>query len=329
LRTFANDLRRPAANRRFRASIDPSRWTPGDVRFVMQLHGLWCDAGLRLARTLRRPSVLVVDAMIVEEAGSWGTRRPGWARAATRYGEVPALRAADLVACVSDEVVESVVRHTGRRDGVVALANGVDTLRFTPGPPELALRSALGLDGAFVVGWAGSFRRFHGLERLVDAAALLARDVPDVVLLLLGDGFQRAAVEARARDLGVRAVLPGTVPYGAMPAHLRCMDVAVVLSDPARSFHYSPVKLREYQACAVPVVAVAAGEMARDLTADDARLVAPGDAAALAAALRALHDDPVGARALGAAGRARVATGGSWSSRLVAVERFLGIDPPG
>lgn len=329
VRTAVNDTRRPAANRAFRARLDAAPWAGSEVRFVMQLHGLWCDAGLRLARALGCPSVLVVDAVIVEEARSWGTHRPGWGHLATRFGEVPALRAADLVVCVSEEVVESVVRCSGRRRGVVAVPNGVDTERFAPGPPDPARRSALGLDGRFVVGWAGSFRRFHGLETLVDAAAILARDVPDVTLLLLGDGFQRAAVEARARAQGVTLALPGTVGYADVPGHLRCMDVAVVLSDPARSFHYSPVKLREYQACGLPVVAAAAGEMARDLTPDvDARLVAPGDPAALAAALRALHDDPPAARALGASGRARVERDGSWASRLVAVERHLDLDPP-
>lgn len=329
VRTAINDARRPRANRRFRERIDPTPWASCDVRFVMQLHGLWCDAGLRLARSSRRPSVLVVDAVIVEEARSWGTHRPGWARLAMRFGEAPALRTADLVVCVSEEVREAVVRCSGRRTDVVTIPNGVDTERFTPGAADPALRSSLGLDDAFVVGWAGSFRRFHGLETLVDAAASLRADIPNLRLLLLGDGFRRAAIEARARARGVELVLPGTVSYDAMPAHLRCMDVAVVLGDPTRSFHYSPVKLREYQACGLPVVATAAGEMARDLTPDvDARLVAPGDPVALAAALGDLHDAPDAARALGASGRARVERDGSWGSRLVAVEDHLGIGPP-
>jgi len=329
VRTARNDLRRPRDNRHFLDGITTAPWRDHDVRFVMQLHGLACDAGLRLAADLRCPSVLVVDAVIVEEARSWGTHRPGWSHLALRFAERPALRAADLVVCVSEEVVDSVRRHTGRTADVVAIPNGVDTDHFTPGPADAALRASLGVDGGFVVGWAGSFRRFHGLETLVDAVALLSRDVPDVRLLLLGDGFQRAAVEERARTRGVTLVLPGTVPYSRVPAHLRCMDVAVVLGDPGRSFHYSPVKLREYQACGLPVVAAAAGEMGRDLASGaGARLVEAGDAPALAAALRGLHDDPGAARALGAAGRAAVEQGGSWTSRLVEVERLLGLGPP-
>ena len=326
VRTAVNDARRRRANRAFPSRFAAAPWAGHDVRFVMQLHGLWCDAGLGLARRLGVPSVLVVDAVIVEEARTWGTHRPGWSGWAIRSGEAPALRDADLVVCVSEEVVDSVVRHTGRRTGVVALPNGVDTERFTPGPAPAGLRDALGLGGGFVVGWAGSFRRFHGLETLVDAVAELRR-TDDAVLLMVGDGFQRAAIERRAAERGVPLVLPGTVAYDRMPEHLRCMDAAVVLGEPGAPFHYSPVKLREYQACGLPVVAAATGEMTRGLVDGvDALLVPPGDAGAVAAALRAIH---AGAHPdLGASGRTRAVAEGSWGARLVEGERLLGLGPP-
>ena len=328
-RTAVNDAKRPRANRRFADTLARGPWDDADVQFVMQLHGLACDAGLRVAERLAVPSVLVVDAVQVEEAHSWGTHRPGWERIALRLGEVPQLRRADLVVCISAEVSESVIRCTGRRTGVVTIPNGVDTELFSPGPADAGLRHELGLDDAFVVGWAGSFRRFHGLETLVDAAAVLTNRVPNLRVLLLGDGFQRAAIEERARARGVDLVLPGTIAYTRVPEYLRCMDAAVVLADPARTFHYSPVKLREYQACGLPVVASGIGEMARDLHGDvDARLVPPGDVAALADALQRLHGEPAGARRLAAAGRAQVEANGSWTSRLVEVERLLGIQPP-
>jgi glycosyltransferase involved in cell wall biosynthesis len=329
LRTAVNDARRFRANRGFRARVEHGPWEATDVRFVMQLHGIACDGGIGLACRLGVPSVLVVDAVQVDEARSWGVHRPGWGSLVRRVGEVPQLRAADLVVCVSEEVAASVVRRTGRTDRVVTIPNGVDTMLFSPATGPSPVRAALGLDDAFVVGWVGSFRRFHGLETLVDAAARVRATVPEVCLLLVGDGFRRADVEARAAALGVRVVTPGTIPYAAVPDHLRAMDVAVVLADPDRSFHYSPVKLREYQACGLPVVAAAAGEMARDIRDGvDARLVRVGDPEALADALRALHDDPAGAAALGAAARASVVASGSWTSRLVRVEGLLGLDPP-
>src|SRR5262245_38988319 len=146
VRTAVNDGRRPGANRRFVGTVERGLWDGVDVLFTMQLHGMFCDAGLELARRLRVPSVLVVDACQVEEARGWGTHRPGWGWAVERFGEVPQLRRADLVVCVSDEVEASVRRLTGRSHAVVTIPNGVDTCLFSPGPPDPVLRREVGLD---------------------------------------------------------------------------------------------------------------------------------------------------------------------------------------
>jgi len=93
--TAVKDLRRVRANRRFRHHLDPAPWRSTAVRFVMQLHELACDAGIRLAEGLSVPSVLLVDACQVEEARSWGVRRPGWATAAEYLGELSLLLVGD------------------------------------------------------------------------------------------------------------------------------------------------------------------------------------------------------------------------------------------
>ena len=322
--TAVNDLRRIRDNRRFRRRLDPAPWRSTAVRFVMQLHQLGCDAGIRLAEALSVPSVLLVDACQVEEARSWGVRRRGWATAAEYLGERPQLRRADLVVCISDEVAASVACCAHRTEGVVVVPNGVDTTRFAPGPGDPALRARLGLDDRFVLGWTGSFRSFHGLDVMVEAAALARREIPELSLLLVGDGLERPAVEQRAAELGVPAAFTGTVAYDEMPEYLRLMDVAVALAPGGAGFHYSPVKLREYQACGRPVVAAAAGEMGRALNdGDDAMLVPPGDAAALAAAIVALARDPDTAARLARSGRDAVVASGSWASRLDTLERHL------
>jgi glycosyltransferase involved in cell wall biosynthesis len=324
--TLAKDVRRIGQNRAFDRALDRSRWRGRSVPYVFQLHGLFWDAGLRLARDLRAPSVLVVDACQVEEARSWGVHRPGWSHVAERRGEAPALRRADLVVCVSDEVAASVARVAGRRDGVIVVPNGVDTELFsaTADDGDAAL-DALGPQPGFVVGWAGSFRTFHGLELLVDAAARLRDRIPDLTLLLVGDGLGRPALKDAARAANVHAVFPGTVAYTDVPRYLRAMDVAVALA-PSADFHYSPVKLREYQACGVPVIAAAAGEMSRlGADGDTARLVPPGDPGALARAIESLHRDRDAARAMGARGRDLVVETASWDQRLSVVEAALAL----
>ena len=135
---------------------------------------------------------------------------------------------------------------------------GVDPELFRTAPDRDAARRRLGLDGQFVVGWIGSFRRFHALEQAVDAVAGL----DGTTLLLVGDGPERARVERLARERGVAVRCTGTVPHDEIPEHLAAMDVALVLASSERAFHYSPLKLAEYLAAGLAVVAPRAGALA-------------------------------------------------------------------
>ena len=157
-----------------------------------------------------------------------------------------------------------------------------------------AVRTRLGLGDvgdAFVLGWVGSFRPFHALHRLVEVAAGLE----GVTLLLVGDGPERPAVEARARELGVRAVFTGTVPHLDLPRYLAAMDAAAVIAPDHGEFHYSPLKLAEYLAAGLPVVAPDVETVSSRLVHEEhALLVLPADRSALRAAIVRLRDDAGG-----------------------------------
>jgi glycosyltransferase involved in cell wall biosynthesis len=186
----------------------------------------------------------------------------------------------------------------------------------------------MGVDDCFVIGWVGSFRRFHGIELAVDALALLRSTVPEAVLLLVGDGFERAAIEQHVNQLGLSAAVrfAGQVANESLPRVLRAFDVAVVTAREGQSFHYSPLKLREYMASGLPVVAPRIGEMARILDdGNDALLYPPGDADALARQLATIYSDRTSAAQLGAAARSFVLSGSTWDNRLSEVCDALGI----
>jgi glycosyltransferase involved in cell wall biosynthesis len=186
---------------------------------------------------------------------------------------------------------------------------GVDLELFAEPQDPAPLRRRLGLEDRFVVGWVGSFRRFHALEQAVDALAAL----PGMALLLVGDGPERPRIERLARDRGVPAVCTGTVAHHELPVHLAAMDAAVVLAPPGQPFHYSPLKVAEYLAAGLPVVAPAVGQLAERLTDGvDAIVVPPQDVNALAAALRRLRDDPEERARLGKAARAAAEAEWSW-----------------
>ncbi|MCZ6597717.1 MAG: glycosyltransferase [Planctomycetota bacterium] len=165
------------------------------------------------------------------------------------------------------------------------------------GNPEL--RRELGIpEGVFVVGAVGSLRGEKNFPRLVEAVSRLE----DAHLLLLGEGPERAAIEATRDRLGVerRVHLAG---HRADPRPCyRAMDAFAISSDTEQM----PVALLEAMAAELPVAATAVGDVARMLPVEQALFVTPKDSDALARALRELAGDPELRSSLGAANRRRV-----------------------
>lgn len=185
-------------------------------------------------------------------------------------------------------VVAEAQRETLHRAGVApprirTIANGVDTRRFRPDTmpatrDEFALASS-----AFLFGSVARLSPEKNLAALIDAVGVLRHEGLDVALLLVGDGSQRAALETR-------------VAHAGLAAHVR---FAGVRTDTERIYPMldcfvlpsltegMPLAVLEAMACAKPVIASAVGDVPRLLAGSEyARLVPPGDRAALIAALR-------------------------------------------
>jgi len=312
VKTAVKDLRQWQRARLFHVAPD-GPWSSATLAFVWQRHELFHRAGIDLARTLGVPSVLFVPAPLVWEREQWGIARPRWAGPLERRGEQRALRAADLVACGSTAVVEEVTRMGVPEARTIITPTGVDLGLFEHVGDAGALRHQLGLDGKFVVGWVGSFRRFHAIEQAVEAMV----GVEGATLLLVGDGPERPRIVDLARSRNVTAVFTGTVPHDQLPLHLAAMDAALVIAASDAPFHYSPLKLAEYLAAGLPVVAPRLGQPPERLVDGvDAVLVDAGDVPAISAALRHLRDDPVRRAEISRAARAAAEATWSWDDQV-------------
>ena len=314
LRTLARDAEIGLRRSRLGAGDVESMVSMGrSISLVWQHHSLFFRAGESYARRLKVPLVQFVEALQVWEARRWGVRRPGWGSALERYGELPQLRAADVVACVTQDVADAVAELGVSPTRIVVAPNVADPALFFPGDGSAARRSIGIPPNAFVAGWVGSFRPFHGLDALISAFASIASAHADVSLLLVGDGQERSRVEAQIKELGLerRVFLTGEVPYDDVGGLIRAMDVGVISSrsQDSQSFHYSPLKLREFVASAVPVVAPDVGEIRREFAANPGVLLyPPGESAGIRANLSMLLRDRSAAPRLGAVARAEART---------------------
>lgn len=317
------DLRQVGKARRFRRAALDGPWRSCDLEFVWQRHDVFHTAGFEAARAVGSPIVLFVDAPLVWETRKWGIVRPGWGRLIERLGERPQFRNADLVACVSTEVAEQLVARGTPEERILITPCSVDTDVFTQ--DEEGCRDALGLEGKFVVGWIGSFRRFHGVDMALEAAATLQESIPELALLLVGDGRERPRMQELAGSLGLEnVVFTGTVPYDEIPRYLATMDVAILMHGGEQEFHLSPLKLKEYMACGKAIVAPRVGEIARELTdGREALLVPPSDVGALAGSVKRLHREANLRHALGRAAREKVVRDGSWQRQVERMRNAL------
>jgi glycosyltransferase involved in cell wall biosynthesis len=188
----------------------------------------------------------------------------------------------------------------------LALGWGLDPERVSvlpnPAPevpplePREELRAGLGLDGA-VLAFAGRL----GPQKSLDVALEALAAVPGVTLAIAGDGPDRGALERRARELGLdgRARFLGSVPREGVLRLFRAADASLLAS----SWENFPHTVVEALAVGCPVIATSVGgvpEVVRD--GENGLLVAPGDAAALAAAInRYFGDEALRERLAGAA----------------------------
>ena len=316
--------------RRSRAQPDfaDGPWAATDVRLVWRQHDLFAAAGASFSRRHHIPLVHYVHAPQVWEADRWGVRRPGWGRLIEQACERPQLLDADLVACVSEEVATEIRRFGVPSRRILVSPMSVDATRFSPAVSGSEVRRRYGLDGRFVLGWTGSFRKFHGLDLAVKAFSDARRHAPDAVLLLVGDGQERRAVEEQVTNLGIAdsVVFTGSVSPIAIASYVAAMDAAFVVARAAESFHYSPLKLREYLMCGKPAILPYAGEMARRFhDGEECLMYTPGSVAELSAAMRRLLEDREAAARIALAGR-KVVEGDTWDARLAEALRALGLE---
>lgn len=288
---------------------------PFDV--VYERHALWSFAAMEHARADGIPGLLEVNAPLVDEQAvhrALFDRRLAEACAARAYGVAAATLA------VSREVAHHVSQVAGQVR-VHVVPNGVDPQRCAPWvAPRLPAPA-----GVRTLGFVGSLKPWHGIDVLLDAFDAVHTRMPQSRLLIVGDGPERARIERRLSEAGLRGsiVLTGAVRPDDVPGLLTSMDVAVAPYHEQRGFYFSPLKIFEYMATGLPTVASRIGQIA-DILEDDATgvLCPPGDSGALADSVVALFADAEKRRRIGAAARDRACRRHTWdavAARILAI----------
>jgi glycosyltransferase involved in cell wall biosynthesis len=276
--------------------------------FIYERYAFGNAGGVWAANRLGIPVVLEVNSPLsVELAGTRGVAFPALARRLEEF----VFSQADLVVVVSEELRRFALSRGGREGRVLTIPNAVDVEAFRPvdGERQADARRRLGVfsngDGpGLVLGFSGFGREWHRLDLVL--SCLGRQELAHARLVVVGEGPRSPWIALRAAELGVggRVLQVGDRRHEEMPGLVAAFDVALLPGTPA---YASPLKLYEYLAAGLPVVAPDQEnlrEVLRDR--DNAFLFAPGDADALASALIELKDDAALRARLGARARATV-----------------------
>ena len=299
---------------------------PVDVLYGYEVHGVLAVRGL--LRRWRLPTVSRFQGTVMYPALS---SRLAYLR---KYEEVLALRAlADLYIMTDDGTRgdEVLARWNPASRGRVRFwRNGLDLDRLAPASAEEALgeRRLLGIpEDAFVLVMATRLARWKRVDRALQAMPLVRAVLPEALLLVLGDGEERADLQALARrlSLGDAVRFLGAVPHREVASYMRAADLFLSLNDLSNAGN----PLLEAMACGKAIITLDTGDT-RDLIRDGetGRLLPTGDAEAVATAVVDLARDPSLRRRLeqGAREYAR-SRFWSWEERMAAevaeVERLV------
>jgi len=290
------------------------------LSFIYQRYSVNNYSGLKLARFYGVPFVLEYNGSEIWIQRHWG-KSLKYEKLSERI-ELLNLRAADMIVVVSQPMKEELLMRGIGAEKILVNPNGVDPERYSPEIDGSRVRAQHLLDGKTVVGFIGTFGRWHGAEILAEAFGQLLHKYPEyqerVKLFMIGDGITMPLVKENINKFNMsgNCILTGLIPQEEGPKYLAACDILVASHKPnpdGTPFFGSPTKLFEYMAMGKGIVASDLDQIGEVLKHDDtAWLVKPGDAESLMLGLKVLIDDKPRREKLGKRARQEVVTKYTW-----------------
>ena len=277
-----------------------------DVAYVTSPPLFVGGAGLALSALKRIPWVFEVRDLWPESAVALGELRNPRAIAWAGRLEEMCYNKASAIVVVTEGIRHRLLERGWPVDKIQLIPNGTNTVEFCPQPEEgLRLRREMGLEGKFVVLYAGIHGLAQGMDALGETARLL-RDEPQIHFVFVGEGPKKADVVARKAEYGLQNLtLLDERPRASMPALYALADAALAPLRKLELFQGAlPSKMFDAWGCACPILLSIEGEARSVLEKAGAGLfVEPEDPARLAEAIQRLRGSPAEAKEMGARGR--------------------------
>ena len=300
-----------------------SRVIADGADLVYERYSLFSTALADITAATGVPGILEVNAPLIDEQRRHRSLVDASGAAQVLHRQVAAARA---TVCVSDPVADWVRRRTADlpdANDVVGrihtVPNGVSVRRIQPQPED---------PDRVVVTFVGTLKPWHGVADLITAAALARQSWS---LRIIGDGPEMDSLRAQAERLGVEVDFRGAVAPQDIPTHVAGSAIGVAPYPDlggGEQQYFSPMKVLEYLAAGLAVVASDVGQVPQLLEDGSGRhgvLVAPSDPTALAAALDDLAVCPDRRARMGRSGRLLAEQRHSWRRTVARILELAGL----
>lgn len=287
----------------------------GKPDLIYERYSLGHLAGLELARHLGVPFLLEVNAPLVEESRR---HRPFSVRRLDQEVELRLFAEADLIMAVSGPMASYVSEVRGTSEGVIVAHNGVDPTHFPDAAAHLS---------SPVIAFLGHPKPWHGADRLPQLLTALIRSDRNIRVKMIGGGEGAISILNAAHRIGVGFAFESTGPIAVpeIAGHLQEAAVGIAPYPPTDFFYFSPLKVVEYMAAGLPVVASDLGDI-RATVGEGGIVVDASDDDGMRRAVTDLVDNPDLRRRLGSRGRARALSEFTWdriAERIESEAAFL------
>lgn len=290
--------------------------------FLYERYSLFNFTGVLVARLFGKPIALEVNSpFALEQQRDRHIRAFGFAK----WTERVICNLATKVIVVSTPLRDIMIELGVKPEKVVVMPNGVRTELFKAGVASPELKAELGLQDKTVVGFVGWFRKWHGLEMLVDAFHSANLASKNAALLLIGDGPAMEDLRTAVDRYGLKdaVAFTGPLPHDKVPQYLDLVDIAV---QPAANEYCCPMKILEYMALGKAIVAPRQANILDVLTEDEAVFFETGNGDDLGRALEKLVTGAQRRQDLGRASASALAERSySWTTNARRVIEALGM----
>jgi glycosyltransferase involved in cell wall biosynthesis len=251
--------------------------------------------GVIVGRLRRLPRVLEIRDIWPESIQAVGAMKKSFLTRMLEWVELFMYRSANHVVTVGTGYRDKLLERGVPAAGMDVITNGADLKFYCPGEADDEFRKKYDLDGKFTVAYVGTIGMASGLEVALEASRKLTAEGDDSFrFLLVGDGAEREALQARAEAEGLKHVIfTGRLDKSFMPALLRSVEGCFIHLRKSDLFKtVLPSKLFEAFAVGRPVILGVDGNAREVLEAAEAGIfIEPGNADALIETVRKLRDD--------------------------------------